>query len=77
MRSFFQTAYTAFASGFVYRANTALGVLGRLVRISVPLFVWSALYGASGETVINGRTLGDRFGGLRFDDRKPDAHRRH
>ena len=53
MWSFFQTAYTAFASSLVYRANTTLGVLERLVRISVPLFVWSALYGASGETVIN------------------------
>lgn len=32
MRSFFQTAYTAFASGFAYRANTALGVSDLLVR---------------------------------------------
>lgn len=59
IQSFFQTARIVFASKIVYRTNTILGVLERIVRISVPLFVWSALYGASGETAINGRTLSE------------------
>lgn len=59
MKSFLQTAYTAFSACVVFRVNTVLGILERLIRILVPLFVWSALYSTSKEAVINNRTLGE------------------
>lgn len=59
MRGFLETARVVFRSKSVYRANMVLDIVGRLVKLSVPLFVWQALYAASGSETVNGRSLRD------------------
>lgn len=61
MKGFFQTAVTSFQMNSVYRANTILGIVLKLISICVPLFVWQALYASTNSSVINGRTLSDMF----------------
>lgn len=59
MKGFFETAMVVFRSRSVYRVNTLLAMAGKLVKLAVPLFVWQALYSASGSETVNGRTLRD------------------
>ena len=59
MSAFWQTACTAFSAKFIYRANSFLSMLSCLVRMAVPMFVWTALYASTEEAAINDRTLGE------------------
>lgn len=59
MRGFLETARVVFSSSSVYRANTFLGVVRKFVKLAVPMFVWQALYAASGSGTVQGKSLGD------------------